>query len=260
MASKTSCAVFFSMAIIGSRTGVLANNNLFLPGDAFFPTVLTSKDIETLQISKSGERAFKYSSLGGYEGALCGYAGFNNAVIPAIDDEFAKNLAVVYKHIREFQPRQLLERTSEGKTELIETNGVRVLFYPPDFEFPGYHLGLRYNERWVEEAVKFGHRREHLRLCSLISDPDAVERDWRDAAYVPPLRAQVPKVQLQPVPVTEAPIVVEGPVKAIAIKNHTLKELFVGASDGYLTVYVVDSKGIKELVCEEGEWRIRHSE
>src|SRR5690606_33554488 len=98
-----------TVAILASNEGVSANNNLFLPGDAFFPTVLTKNDVEAIQARKNGERNFAYSSFGGYEGAFCGYAGYNNANIPAVDDDFAQNLANVYARIREFDGRQLIE-------------------------------------------------------------------------------------------------------------------------------------------------------
>lgn len=247
--------VSITVAILASNAGVSANNNLFLPGDAFFPTVLTKNDVEALQTRKAGERNFAYSSFGGYEGAFCGYAGYNNANIPAVDDDFARNLATVYARIREFDGRKLIEKTSNGRTEYIETNGIRVLFYPPEFEFPRHRLGLRYNENWVAEAIKFGHKKEHLRLCCLIADPDAVERSWRDADVIPPLNVELPDVELKPLPATEAPVVVQGNVKAIVIGSHTLKELFRYNDDDYLTVYVVDSKGITELVHEDGKWR-----
>lgn len=245
-----SIAVAFTL----SSARILANNNLFLPGDAFFPTVLTKADIEALQATKSAERTFRYSSFGGYEGAFCGYAGYANAKIPSVDDAFAKSLASVYERIRESQPRELIERTHEGKTELIETNGVRVLFYPPEFEFPRYHLGLRYNEKWVTEAVKFGHERKHLRLCCLIPSPDAIECEWRDAELVPPLKVQLPKVELNPVPETETPVVVQGPVKAVVIGSYSLEDLFRDEAI-YPMVYIVDAKGIIALLRDDSEWK-----
>ena len=253
---KTRPLIFASIIItVGAwNAGVLANNNLFLPGDAFFPTVLTKDDVEALQTTKTGERTFTYSSFGGYEGAFCGYAGYDNANIPAIDNEFAKNLSTVYTQIREFEDRQFVERRRDGKSEFIETNGIRVLFYPPEFEFPRHQLGLRYNENWVSEAVKFGHQKEHLRLCCLIPDPAAVERSWRDAEAIPPLKTRLPDVELKPVPITKEPVVVQGSVKAIVIGSHTLRELFRYNDGDYLTVYIVDSNGITELVHEDGKW------
>jgi hypothetical protein len=254
MKTRVQRCVFLIVAIIALSASALANNNLFLPGDAYFPTVLTKHDIESLQRTKTDERTFVYSSFGGYEEAFCGYAGYKVANIPAVDDEFAKNLAKVYATIRKSFGRELLEKTSDGKTELIETNGIRVLFYPPEFKFPQHYLGLRYNENWVSEALEFGHKREHLRLCSLIADPDAMEISWRDADVVPPLKTQLPDVKLQAVPETTDPIVVQGPVKAIVFGRHTLKELFLPTADDYQIVYIIDAKGITEWNRLESDW------
>lgn len=254
MARKIVALVGLLIAISVSVQACLANNNLFLPGDAFFPTEFTKADIEALQKAKSNERRFAYSSLGGYEGAFCGYAGYANATIPAVDDDFAKNLARAYHKIREFEVRKLIERTRDGKTELIETNGIRVLFYPSEFQFPEHALGLRYNENWVAECLKFGHRRKDLRLCPLIADPEAVALSWRDADLVPGLKVELPKVPLKPVPMTEEPVVVRGPVKAFVLGSTTLKEVFQPKQDDHMTLYVVDSKGITELVRENWKW------
>lgn len=244
--------------IVGSSLSAvdlaIANNNLFLPGDAFFPTTLTRADIEQLQSLPSEERTFTYSSLGGYEGAFCGYAGYNRAKIIAADDAFVENLHTVYNKIREWEPRELYEITRKGKTDLIETNGIRVLFYRNDFEYPRWELGLRYNENWVEEAVKFGHKAEHIRLCCLVQDPDAVAFSWRDATRIAGLDVQVPDIQLKPVPAEETPIIIRGDVKAIVIGSHDLKDFFRYSDDDYLDIYFVDSIGVKELRHEDGRW------
>lgn len=213
--------------------------------------------MDALQKAKTGERRFTYSNFGGYEMAFCGYAGYWNATIPAVDDSFAKNLDVTYRRVRESQPRELNERTVDGKTKLIETNGLRVLFYAADFEFPRHALGLRYNENWVEECVRFGHQREHIRLCPLISDADAVERSWRDGPIVPGLNVK----PHQPLPATEEePIVVRGPVKAFVIGDHTLKQLFQPKRDDYLSIYVVESNRIVVLEHNDGKWQPRDFE
>ena len=250
------CLLSFTLVgLMADSTTCLANNNLFLPGDAFFPTVLTKADIDTLQSKKAGERTFAYSSLGGYEGAFCGYAGYANATIPSVDDAFARNLATAYQRIREYRPRLLEERTFDGKTKLVETNGIQVLFYPSAFEFPRHALGLRYNGNWVAECEKFGHRREHLRLCCLISDPEAVAVSWRDADLVPALKAKLPGVKAEPGESTEAPVVVEGPVKAFVIESHSLKQLFRPEENAGASVFVVSSTGVTYLTYQAGDWK-----
>jgi hypothetical protein len=246
---------FCLVGLAAATSACRANNNLFLPGDAFFPTVLTKADIDGLQSKKAGERTFAYSSLGGYEGAFCGYAGYANATFASIDDAFARNLASVYQRIREVRPRRLEERTFDGKTQLVETNGIQVLLYPAAFEFPRHALGLRYNENWVAECVKFGHRREHLRLCSLISEPEAVATSWRDADLVQELKVKLPGVKPEPGTSTEAPVLVEGPIKAFVLESHSLKQLFRPEDNEGATVYVVTSTGVTCLVYHAGDWK-----
>jgi len=65
-----------------------ANNNLFLPGDAFFPTVLTADELGRLKADPDKPPVFEYSSFGGYEGAFCGYARFNRGRISDLDAAF----------------------------------------------------------------------------------------------------------------------------------------------------------------------------
>lgn len=254
-------SAWLAMATAISAGFAFANNNLFLPGDAFFPTVLTKADVEALLAARNGERSFKYSSFDGYELAFCGYAGYNTASIKAVDDAFANNLATVYGRVRQYSPRTLVEQVRDGKEELIESNGIRVLFYPADYAFPGRPLGLRYNENWIAEAVKFGHKRERVRLCSLIQDPRVIEEEWRDGEAVPPLKVQLPDIKPRPVPeITQDAVEVQGPVKAIVIGNQTLKGIYdcetfpQDFSPTVPTVYVVDSNGITELGCNNGNW------
>jgi len=146
------------------------------------------------------------------------------------------------------------EKTEDGQTELIETNGIRVLFYPPDFEYPRHHLGLRYNENWVAEAMKFGHPKKHLRLCCLIPGASAMEHEWRDADDVPPLKFELPDIKSKPASKTAVPVVVRGPVKAIVIGSYSLEDLFNNKID-HATMTIVDAKGVAVLGRDEdGKW------
>lgn len=244
--------ICFAFAVVAMSGACLANNNLFLPGDAYFPTELTRAAIQKLQAAKTGERTFKYSSLGGYDGAFCGYAGYRHAVVPAVDDRFAENLARAYAEIREFEERELVERDEDGKTRLIETNGIHVLLYSADFDIHKHRLGLRYNENWVAETVKFGHRREHIRMCSLVDDPRAVEISWRDAEIVDGLKGTLPDAKPAAGQAVNKPVVIRGPVNAIVIRSRSLKHVFL-RHDAIVTV--VDSEGITKMVYHNGKWQ-----
>lgn len=152
---------------------VLCQQQSVLPGDAFFPTELTKADVEELQTVKTGDRQFTYSNFrtGGFG---CGFAGYRMAVIRAVDDDFSKNLSTVYSKIRKHENRELIEIETDGKTELVEKNPVRVLFYPSEFSFPRFRLGLRYNENWAAEVVRFGHIKSHVQLGCLVDGRSAI--------------------------------------------------------------------------------------
>lgn len=258
---KTAAVLFASLAVtaLGPSATAQANNNLFLPGDAFFPTVITEADIQALQAREAGGGTFVYSSFDGYGEAFCGYAGYNKASIPSIDKAFANNLATVCSRIQKVADQKAKRRGPARQDPRLEAKETRVLFYPPEFEFPRYRVGLRYNENWAAEAARFGHSREHLRLCCLIDDPDAVEISWRDAELVRPLNVELPDVEPVPVPKTEATVVVQGNVKAFVIGSQTLKELFRSRTRDTLTLFVVDSDGIAEWVYAAGSWKRRES-
>lgn len=251
--------VTLSLCDIGTELA-FANNNLFLPGDAFFPTKLTADTLAELEGMGEEPPLFTYSNLGGYEGAFCGYAGYNRAKIPAVDKAFVSNLKKAYARIRLYDPRRLVERKHDDKTDLVETNGIRVLFYPADFDFPRFTIGLQYNENWVAETSKFGHPPKYTRLCCLIDDPGAVADSWRDSTEVPPLEATLPDVELKPVPETNEPVTIKGDVKAIVVgSSRPLKEYAYPDDDG-ASLLIVDSTGITDYTFEEGEWQDREEE
>lgn len=241
------------VASINSR--IYANNNLFLPGDAFFPTELTADSIAKFATDK-GRHEFVYSSFGGYDGAFCGYAGYNRAKISNLDDGFIANLKSAYEQIREYEPRTLIEEKRDGKTFLRETNGIRVLFYKEAFDFPKFELGLRYNENWVAETVKFGHQPRSIRLCCLLDDKDAIMVSWRDAELVESLDVSIPEIELKPVPETESPITINGKIKAIVFGSTSLVDYF-RPEDG-VSFLIVDEKGITEMTydgIDDHKWK-----
>lgn len=231
---------------------VWANNNLFLPGDAFFPTELTADDLGRLTAGPNNPPVFEYSTLGGYDLAFCGYAGYGRAKVPALDGAFVENLKQAYASIREGEDRQLVERKVNGTKTLVETNPVRILFYRQDFAFPKFKLGLRYNEDWVNEVLQFGYRRQDIRLCCLVEGAAAVEEEWRDATSVARLDASVPEVDKKPVPRTDESVTINGPVKAFVLNSRPLSDYFAPKKN--TSVLVVDSSGITKLTYVEGEW------
>lgn len=229
-----------------------ANNNLFLPGDAFFPSVLTTEDLKHMRQEAAGTRTFTYSSMDGYEMAFCGDAGYERATLESVDDAFADNLMSAYSKLRQKVPRQFVEEREDGERRLVETNGMRVLFYHESFQFPEYKLGLRYNENWADEAVQFGHKRNRIRLCCLLRNPLAVELSWRDAKTVAPLlrgKKVISRKKNSP-----PSIVINEELKAIVFSPYSLDDLFLVGRNEYRHLFVVDSDGIGELRHRDGKW------
>jgi hypothetical protein len=234
----------------------IANDNLFLPGDAFFPTLLTKDGIAKMRTTKSGDRTFEYIATDVEGGAMCGYAGYANATIPSVDDAFAENLDRVYSKILSLRGRNLIERTENGKTTITENGGMRVLFYPSDFDFQVHRIGLKYNENWVVESKKFGHEKEHISYSSLINQAEAVAISWRDALDVKGLQAKLPDVALEPTPRMDVPVIVSEPVRAYVLGFGSLENFFDPDGDALLTLYIVDSKGVEEWQHQLGEWKL----
>lgn len=238
----------------------LGNNNFFLPGDAFFPTELTQEDVAKLKADATNPPVFRYSALGGYDGAFCGFAGYSRATIPALDEAFVANLKSAYARVREFEWRELREVDQDGVTTLVETNPARVLFYRHDFDFPRLKLGLQYNENWVAEVMKFGHARHQIRLCCLVNHAEAVMESWRDATDVAALTVSLPQVELRRSADVDEPITIDDRLKAIVLGSEPLTTYFRPEEYETPPVVVVDSAGITELTYRDRKWVERSSE
>lgn len=257
MQSKKLLRTTIAMAVFSflGTAACIANNNLFLPGDAFFPSLLTKDDIAKMRTAKSGARTFEYVAPDVEGGAMCGYAGYANAIIPSVDDAFAENLDRVYSKIVSLRGRSLIERTDNGKITITENGGMRVLFYPSGFDFQVHRIGLKYNENWVEESKKFGHEKEHISYSSLINQAEAVAISWRDALDVKGLQVQLPDVTLEPTPKMEVPVTISEPIRAHVLGFGSLEKFFDPDEDSWLTLYIVDSKGVEEWRHQHGEWK-----
>jgi hypothetical protein len=249
--------IVLSLAIaFGVASTSFAANNLFLPGDAFFPTELTDESLKAMQGEKAAKVTFRYSNFGAYDTAFCGFAGYSVAQIPAVDATFISNLRVAYNEIRKFENKQLVEVVIDGRKQLRETNGARALIYPESFDFPRFKIALQYNENWVEEATKFGHDSEHLRLCEFVNSKDAVAQSWRDAKKVGSFDITLPKVELKPLALIEEPVIIKDRVKAIVVPARPLEEYFRPTESHVSAIFVVTSKDVVRWEYLDNEWKI----
>ena len=148
-------------AILQLPTAAQANNNFFLPGDAFFHTVLTESLLQDIEKSKSP--VFRYVRPNHLDTFLCGFAGFNMLQVKEMSPAIKKNLQALYRELREDYPLQieLVQETrwvrgsiedgdkeiKTGKILRRELNGFSMFFYNAGFDANRYRIGLKYNAR-----------------------------------------------------------------------------------------------------------------
>ena len=252
-----------------------ANNTLFLPGDAYFPTILTEDKVKSLQTER--DPVFDYrkplSIRGGF---LCGYAGYGNLEFTAMPDEFKHGLRDVYHLLRRRFPKkiEIIDESREvetdegdlvdvptGKKLQVEINGFSLLFYNTSFDGDRHRLGVRYNEDWVRETVVFGYKKEHVRLDSHVRSPHAVVVNWRDAGEVERLTTEMPQLAQEPrpgkavmIPVKLKPSITgDHPgIRVIVLAGSNFDPYF-GHAEGY-SFFEVTEHGYREFTFEKGKW------
>ena len=236
-----------------------ATNRGFMPGDAFFHSVLTQDRCTALSDSDSPSLPFVRPK--GEQFTFCGYAGYWFLQLPADSDPLIKNLGSLYSSLRRSSPRELLEYTdANGTTTQIETNGFHVFVYNHDFDPLKYDIALRYNETWAEDESSFGPHPLSTRLESFVIDRAAFSNDWRDAAAVPPLRTECPPIPEQEKRMKlgtgnerlDAPVLAKEQVQIIVTASDKFPQ-YVHRRNG-ATFYSVTNSGIKQYTAKRGKW------
>ena len=179
----------------------------------------------------------------------------------AVNAEFASNLKKAYRIVRMTEPR-VLEKTEVYEEELgegeqpkmveLETNGVRVMLYNKEFDLAKYKLGLRFNENWVADTVKFGHQQSRVRLCCIVGHPNAVMTSWRDSSSVKPLTAEFPKVAEGEFASSDSEATIVGQKKAIVFGSTALSNYFSPKEN--LSFMIVDEKGVTKMTFSGRKW------
>ena len=126
------------------------------------------------------------------------------------------------------------------------------MFYDEKFSAERFKIGLRYNETWVDDAVKFGHRRDHIRLCCIVRHENAVMTSWRDSTLVPPLTSIRPKVAKGESPDSDSVVTIGGETKALVVDSTPLSELFSPQVNA--TFMIVSEKGITKMSYKNYRW------
>lgn len=249
------------------------HNTYFLPGDAFFHTVLTEDVVDSrLQMDNP---SFAYSRPDPFVGAACGDAGYYVLEFVNMPKAFKENLQRAYLELSKLKPKkdetknesQDIEKAAgSGDADIDKEtaqylNGFSLFFYNASFDFRKYRLCVKYNERWVKETAAFGHGENHVQLDSFVDSFSAFSDEWRDSAAVEPLNATCPAL-----PNDDADgatdwrtVRVESGIRAIVLPVKEFDRY--GAPDGADTAGApwfldVTESGIKRFVHKNGNWRL----
>jgi hypothetical protein len=242
-------------AILQLPTAARANNNYFLPGDAFFHTVLTESLLQDIEKSKSP--VFRYVRPDHLDTFLCGFAGFDMLQVKEMSPAIKKNLQALYRELREDYPLQieLVQETrwvrgsiedgdkeiKTGKILRRELNGFSMFFYNAGFDANRYRIGLKYNETWAEEVMAFGHQREHIQFEFFIREEKAILSDWRDSQLVKPLDVISPPIEPRRSSKPLPPVTLRSKVRVFILPESNFQSAF----DRSRGIYEVTEAGIQ---------------
>lgn len=187
-----------------------AANPAFMPGDSCFTTRLTAEWCKDLGAGESlTVRYWRSPAVGGNFG---GSAGFDYLEIADPSGDLAWNIEKVVGGIRKQMPSVLhVRRNDEGEVTVYEPDPLRAFVYRRDYD-PALGVGLKFNEDW-DKPIAYGFKGfggEPVKPSSVGYHPfatswQAVARDWKLAADVPPLTSELPEGGLIG-PITETPI------------------------------------------------------
>ena len=258
----TGMAVVMLMQLPGPAE---ASNQYFMPGDAFFHTVLTEDVLD--RVDDQENPVFEYDRPEFLPQMLCGNIGFQKLQYTKMSPAMKGNLRSAYDQLRESHPKRVeirremvTRKTDEGDIEVptgkklhIEINGFSVLFYNADFDMKKHRLALKYNERWADEFAAWGHKRNHAILETFVPTKQAIPIDWRDGPAVRPLVAKLPARN------SGGPIEVDKRVMAIIIPGNDFERVF-NAQESIpflrrnMVLFAVSAEGIKKLYGNRGHW------
>lgn len=202
---RRTTAIFCAVFAISIASQATANNNLFLPGDAFFYAEPNHEWFEKLATTDLPELTYQMPR-NGTGGRFCGYAGHDKLRLQNMSPEFRANLLKAYQELRARYPQRIevhqeatlkmvngkLVPVGDSKKTRTEHNLVSMVIYNRSFDLEKFHPLFRYNENWADVAASFGHQRDHVAHDFFLEDVKSITDEWRDSPLVPPLKIVEP--------------------------------------------------------------------
>jgi len=233
-----------------------ATNDYFLPGDAFFPSILILKNLK--QHEQEPEPVFYYNFVCEY--AFCGYAGYSQLKLDQQNSELARNIRKAYSHIRQRQPIKLRPKKGVKRTvtkqalqnldNFHETNGLSIFFYNADHDWQRWKIAIKYNENWREEMKKFINAGSY---CAFVKTPAALKHSQEQGKNVPPLNVQLPEADIKTGKPVDTPLIPKGQLKALILYDDNYKQYYDMKSGKRLLE--VTNQGITEYILHGKAWK-----
>lgn len=235
-----------------------ANNNYFLPGDAFFHSIITEDVLRKLD--KNPERTLYYRFV--CEPAFCGYAGYSNISLKGENQKLADNIKKAYYQIRKWVPLELRvegispnsvsDHTQNKSTKFEEMNGLSLFIYNEDYDWQRRKIAIKYNEDWLNDLNIFGFKGG--RYCEFVKTSDAIVRSWAQGNYIKPLAVKLPDASIEKYKTVNIPMTPKGPMKALILFDRNYKQYFNMKRGMHLLE--VSNKKINHYVIEKREWKL----
>lgn len=228
----------------------------FLPGDAFFYTVITEKELK--ELDKNPNYAFEYNR----SSRTPHNSGYYSLSLGKHNQKLAKQIKKAYYEIRNSSqalilevsgksPNSVEENPPKKKTEFVELNGLSLLFYNENYNWQKRHIALKYNENWQQELLMFGFPKGDY--SAFINTTDAIIESWRFSTQVRPLMVQLPSVPIKKQEaIMKAPIVPTGRIKAIMLVNNEFEKYYTNEDLQELIEITNDKMSFYH--CNEGKW------
>lgn len=242
-----------------------ANNNYFLPGDAFFHALVTSEEMEAIATGEGETLTLEYDRHPSSEGAFCGYAGYKNLTLGNMTYEKRNALKLAYRYLRA-QHARIVRESPKMDTELLgngdirlvpvenpappqEQNPLSLYVYSTGFDPQRYALGLKFNENWAAELKSLGVTHDHARMDPFLTAFPAIETDWRDAARVPALKVDLPQDVEESNYGIREPMILKENVKFVLCDPTLLPKLF--DREDYWGFVLVEGESVRSITFDE---------
>lgn len=227
----------------------------FLPGDAFFHTVITEKVLK--QLDEDPDYAFEYErpywlyTIPGYYSLSLGKQ--NRKLVKHIKEAYYEvrySMSPLVLKVNGKSPNSVSDEPAKEKTEFVEINGPTLFFYNEDYDWKKKHIALKYNENWSQELEKFGY--QNARYGAFVKTPEAIIESWRFSTAVHPLSVQLPATPIIKHRAMQTPMIAKGRLKVIMLPDNKYKRYYKLKDHSQLIE--ITNEDWFTYYADEGEW------